>query len=607
MRSKTYCFNGPLYKRTVLRLWPIWTAATVFFFFLIPASMWQSLANGWSYLLDAGPSYYARDFIYDMLRDGFPIFIMILSGGTALFIWNWMFTARSANCHFSLPLKREGLFLTNYLAGLTVSIIPIVITIVLTMLVEICFGGLELKSLMTMLFVSVSCTILFFSLATLCAVATGNIVAMPVFFLILNFLAYGIYALVKWLAATFVFGLYDNYAAPQFIWWLTPIINMIENCGMIRGEVWIRDSFYGFSNGIANLWYYAVYAAAGLGLGGVALLAFRKRPAEAAGDLIAFNWLKPVFQIGLALCFAMLMTTFVQEAYFYSDPIFTVTLILMVLWGFIGYFGAEMLLRKSFRVFQAKTFRTWGIVTVCALLVLVGAKLDIFGYERYIPAEHKVETVSIDGIVNSVEADYATAAAIHKAIIDGSREGEDAVVRLRYELKNGKVVTRRYHVDFDSPEFELVREWATREEILIKSAFNRLESTDQFRWVNVHDEYNGVYVEIDGHDTNASIIYQAILRDFAEGNCGFDYMYGNRTFERAYYVEFSYYALPYDPVVYGSRTEYEDTVGTTWSYVYVTENMHHTIRAIESIDLTQYMDADEYEKYYNAVIVDGGY
>lgn len=606
MLSKTYCFNGPLYKRTVLRLWPIWAAASVFFFFLIPASMWQTYANSWSYLLEAGPTYYSRDFIYDMIRDGFPIFIMILSGGTALFIWNWIFTARSANCHFSLPLRREGLFFTNYLAGLTVSIIPIVITVVLTGLVELCFGGLDLKSLLSLLFVSVSCTILFFSLATLCSVATGNIVAMPVFFVILNFLVWGIYELIIWLAKTFVFGMHSGYSLPGFVFWLSPILNMIENCSTIRSEVWVGDRFYGFSNGIQNLWYYGVYTAAGLGLGAAALTAFIKRPAESAGDLIAFRWLKPVFQIGLALCFAMLMTTFVQEAYFYSDPIFAVTLILMVLWGFIGYFGAEMLLRKSFRVFQAKTFRTWAIVMVCSLLVLVGAKLDIFGYERYIPAEHKVESVTIDGIVNYVEADYATAAAIHQAILDGSREGEDTVVRLQYELKNGKVITRHYHVDFDTPEFELVREWATREEVLIKCAFNQLKSTDQFRWVNVHDEFNGVYVEIDGHDANASVIYQAILRDFAEGNSGFDYMHG-KTLDRAYYVEFNYYAYPYDPAVYGTRKEYEDVVGTIWSHVYVTENMHHTIRAIESIDLTQYMDADEYEKYYNAVIVDGGY
>lgn len=583
MRSKTSCFNGPLYRKTVLRLWPVWAAAAAVFFFTLPASLWQEFSEGLRRLLEAGPQYLAQDRVCIFVRD-LPVFMAILSCVTGLFVWSWLFTARSANCHFALPLRREGLFLTNYLAGLTITLIPLVITFVLTAAVELCFGGLHLPSLLMMLGVGACSAVLFFSLATLCAVATGNIVAMPVFFVILNVLAVAIYELAISLGASFIFGL-DADAIPRGVRWLTPIWQLRGCIPEEAHVIYINTTFY-YNSGIANAWYFPVYAGAGVVLAAAALLVFRRRPAESAGDLIAFRWLRPIFQIGLALCFAVAMALFIQQSYLRSVT-FPVTVVMIVVWSFVGYFGAEMLLRKTFRVFRRGRLRTWAIVAAAAVAVLGMAKLDVFGYTRYIPAEEKVESVSLYAFGASVDADYATASGLHQAILDGSRDGDSYNVNISYTLRSGREVSRSFSVDSGTPEYAALREWATQPETLIAAAFGTMESADQLGWVTVNDWQSGDYPTYEGDSETAAAICNALLADFREGQSAFDYQYGERPQTVLYSIEICYFPDPFDPAKYASRTEYRSDSPTNWSYLYVTENMTHTVALLESLDLSE--------------------
>ncbi len=611
MRSKTYCFNTPLYRRTVLRLWPIWVACALLYFFVLPAPLWQDLAYGSRRLIQLNPAYFAMDYVYDLTLDGYAIISAIIACVTGVFVWNWLFTARSANCHFALPLRREGLFLTNYLAGLTVCILPLAINLVLTLLVELAFGCVHLPSLLTFFGAGAAASLLFFSLATLCAVATGNIVAMPVFFLILNFLTAGIYYLLMHLFETFVFGMNYSNSLTDWVRWFTPMVQLTDGCSRIYSSEWIDGTYYSFTIGIKNFWYYAVYAGVGVGLAGAALAAFRKRPAEAAGDVIAFHWLKPVFRIGVTLCFAVLMTMFVQDAYFYSNPNFVLTLILIAIWGLIGFFGAEMLLKKSFRVFSKRSFTTYATVIVCALAVLICVDLDLFGYERRIPDADDVNSVVISGVVDNVEADYADASALHRAIINGDRKGEDVYLTLTYELKSGKALSRSYSVNRNTEEYELLKSWVNREEVLIADAFGAMESLDQLEWVYVSSHTDVGYYEIDGQAEDAARIYEALLRDFAEGNSSFEYRYGGSyDYDILFGIELRYYRLPYDQSVYGSRSNYEDEVSSYWSYIYITSNMHNTLAVLETLTTESYDNKESSVEYYydaEATVIDFGY
>lgn len=66
----------------------------------------------------------------------------------------------------------------------------------------------------------------------------------------------------------------------------------------------------------------------------------------------------------------------------------------ILFWAAVGYFLAEMLLRKSFRVFSA-----WpGCLVLLALLsaLFLCIRLDLTGYQDYVPASGEVSQVTVD-------------------------------------------------------------------------------------------------------------------------------------------------------------------------------------------------------------------
>ncbi len=590
MRSKTSCFNAAFFGRTLLRLWPLWAAACVVFFFALPAPIWQEFSSGWSYWTQGGREIYlAKDTIYLFIGAQLPIFMAVLACASGLFTWRWLSASRSANCYFSLPLRREGLFLTHFAAGYSATLIPLFFAALTAAIVEACFGAFDGGSLLLLLGTGAAAGLLFFSIATLCAMVTGNTVAIPVFFFIVNFLFAGIYQLVTYILHLFVFGM-GTGATPGIIHWLTPLQRLMNDCYPIVRTLADGSAYNG---AISDPWTYGVYAAAGIVIAAVSMLLLRRRPAESAGDLIAFRPLRPVFQIGLSVCFGLAMTVFIEWMYIVRvSRSLPVTLLLVIAWSFIGFFGAEMLLRKSFRVFRARAIRTWAVLAAVILAVFAAVGLDAFGYASRIPDEADVASVTIQALgTYDDEADYATAAAIHRSILDAhDTDANQWNVELDYYLKNGRVVSRRYEIDTESEAYRLLHAWATTPASLEQAAFGSLSSADQVLDMTVYDfleTYNDASLTVET-SADAEAIMDAMRADFAEGNSGFDFQWGGQSDDRdalelRYQITISYYVRPYDPSAWKSRADYVANCATNWTYIYIPENMTHTCQLLETL------------------------
>ena len=590
MRSKTSCFNAAFFGRTLLRLWPLWAAACVVFFFALPAPLWQDFSNGWTYWSQGGREIYlAKDVTYSFVGAQLPIFMALLSCASGLFTWRWLNASRSANCYFSLPLRREGLFLTHFAAGYCTVLIPLLFMALTTLIVEACFGVVDGGSLLLLLGTGAAAGLLFFSIATLCAMVTGHTVAMPVFFVIANFLFAGIYQLVVYILSLFVFGM-GSVGQPEIIHWLTPLPKLMNDCCPV-----VRTLADGaaYNGAISEPRVYGIYAAAGAVIAAVSMLLLRRRPAESAGDVIAFRPLRPVFQIGLSVCFGLAMTVFIEWMYVVrvarSLP---VTLLLVVAWSFVGFFGAEMLLRKSFRVFHAKAIRTWAVLAVVIVAAFAAVGLDAFGYESRIPDEADVESIELCALgTYDDEADYETVYAVHRAILDArDTDANQWNVFIDYHLKNGRVVSREYEIDTESEAYRLLHAWATKPESLEQAAFGTLKSTDQLLDMTVYDfqeTYDDASLTVDSAD-DAQYIMDAMRADFAEGHSGFDFQWGGAASEDGsldlrYQLTISYYVRPYEPSEWKSRASYAADCPTDWTYIYITSNMTHTCQLLESL------------------------
>ena len=136
----------------------------------------------------------------------------------------------------------------------------------LTLGVEAVSGTLMLWPLLQWLIAQVCFALFFYSFAAFCALFVGHIAALPVFYGILNFLAFGMNQLLSELFRQFVYGYYSWPAMSRLAQWLSPFIVLCRASGVRVG-----DTGGYFFTGLASA---LAYALAGLVLAALGLVVY---------------------------------------------------------------------------------------------------------------------------------------------------------------------------------------------------------------------------------------------------------------------------------------------------------------------------------------------
>ena len=479
MRSKTSCFNGTLFRKNLSRYWPLWGLASFGGAMFPLAMLLELLHNGfrfWSPLE-------TRQAYYTVLSYGVPVISIVYAILCAMAVWSYLYNARSVGMMHTLPIRREGLFVTNVLSGLTMMAIPYAVTGVLTVLVTMLFGGFEPVGVLVTVLGVMGESLFFFGLATFCAFIVGNVFMLPALYGLLNFIAVLTDFMVNLLAQGFCFGLNSSYSGT--VEWLSPVVYLIQKISpnSTYETQWVTDRLGGqryetsvlISVTLENGWLIAAYAAAGAALLGLAWLLYRRRRSESAGDVVAVGWMKPVFRYGCAayaailggrLLYALLWESFQNGQYFAVLPM----ILCMIAGGAVGYYAASMLLAKTPRVFKTTWKGMLAVALGCA--ALCGAmKCDLFGVVRRVPALDGIKTLQIyaadsnyyltpgqdDALIEEVRAlhqaiindkDHAltAASAASEAYSGADEEIPHAYtnVRFTYTLNSGLKVERQY-------------------------------------------------------------------------------------------------------------------------------------------------------------------
>ena len=479
MRSKTSCFNGTLFRKNLSRYWPLWGLASFGGAMFPLAMLLELLHNGfrfWSPLE-------TRQAYYTVLSYGVPVISIVYAILCAMAVWSYLYNARSVGMMHTLPIRREGLFVTNVLSGLTMMAIPYAVTGVLLVLVTMLFGGFEPMGVLVTVLGVMGESLFFFGLATFCAFIVGNVFMLPALYGLLNFIAVLTDFMVNLLAQGFCFGLNSSYSGT--VEWLSPVVYLVQKISpnSTYETQWVTDRLGGqryetsvlTSVTLENGWLIAAYAAAGAALLGLAWLLYRRRRSESAGDVVAVGWMKPVFRYGCAaysailggrLLYALFWESFQNGLYFTVLPM----ILCMIVGGAVGYYAASMLLAKTPRVFKTTWKGMLAVALGCA--ALCGAmKCDLFGVVRRVPALDGIKTLQIyaadsnyyltpgqdDALIEEVRAlhqaiindkDYAltAASAASEAYSGADEEIPHAYtnVRFTYTLNSGLKVERQY-------------------------------------------------------------------------------------------------------------------------------------------------------------------
>lgn len=474
MRSATSFFDKTLFRSQLKHTWPLWLGYTALWLFLVPVALFSELsayqgsysaADASSLLLNAG------------VRGG--VFISFVFGlFFAMLAFSHLTQSRATNGFHALPVRRETIFLTAYLTGLFCQLSTILVTFLL---------GAAVSAPLHLSFWSVTAAamgsamleaVFFYSFAALCMMMTGQILAAPVFYFVGNILVPGMEYLLRNFAGNFLYG-YSGHTDVA-LGFLSPPLYMYTMCtevAIASIETCESDSYYVTAYALerGSLMILAAYALAGLVIALIALLLYRTRKSEMTGSTVAFPWATPIFKYGVAFCTAVALGQFLYYFLFgqyrsSGNDSLPGTILCMVAAGLVGYFVAEMLIRKSFRVFRAGA-KGAAIVALALVLLGVAMSFDLTGYEKRVPDESEIESVyyTFSGMTNVTTDDADTIrrlTAAHQAIVKNRNEQariadawdadtlsqsdygdiEPFHLRLTYYLKDGSQLSRSYYV-----------------------------------------------------------------------------------------------------------------------------------------------------------------
>lgn len=578
MRSMISSSERALARSDFRRFWPLLFGYAVLWLCALPLSLWSRH----DYLSSRRPMEAmasVSNYFYNASRASIYVsaFFAVL---LAMALFAYLMNSRSVGLMHSLPITRGRQFATHFAVGVVMFTAVHLATALLTLPVQAALGAVNMRGTWEWFAAAELTSLFFFALATLCALITGWLLAVPVIYTGINFLFGAFYLLISTMTQLFYWG-YESGGWTGWVSWLTPLVRLYNTAGSVGPEDIV---LYGMENGTnyyvnylpARFWNaMLIYTVAAVLFIVIAWLFCRARHSETAGDAIVFPWLRPVVLYVISLAGGMGLGILLWYLVSYGESIY-VMLLCQIVAGLIVYFGVQMLLHKSFKVFN---HRGWlGAAALAAALVIISLviRFDAFGAQKYVPDVNQIESAQINtyayddvpsvrGLKDPQGLEKLT--AFHKAVLDQGKpaaaeidqvigvptsENDDSqryiTFAFSYYMKDGSTVYRTYTqiVRRGTPLYEAANAFYNDPAVRQVSYDNRYSyvkidpSTITGGWFNNYD-LGGDSVELTAAQTRQ--LYAAIQRYYdANRQKTVDILHSDDGQQRAtcFYLEFNY-------------------------------------------------------------------
>lgn len=457
-----------------------------------------------------------------------------------------LFNARMCNATHALPLTRNDWFTIHTASGLLFAFVP---NLLFTLMTLPFMGSLWQVSFWWMLAANLQ-YLFFFGTAVFCVFCTGSRFAMAVVYCLVNFLS-----LLAWWFADVLYQplLYGIEMDFSFFQKLCPVVQMctFEYVDVIRSdEILIPGSLqttYKVWYEMGEGWgYLASCAAIGIILGAIGLLLYRKRNLEVAGDFIAVKFLEPVFLVLFSLAVGAVLQ--MTESLFIGTDGYLFLFVGIA----IGFYLGRMLLLRTTRVFQLKSFFTLASLVGLLLTSIDFIGLDVLGIISWVPEAEEVKRIAVgSGYYHSssenvygdhffytdTPEDIDIFLDVHQGLLENWKDentllthaGEAIIVETTipndweyssridfiYEMKDGRTVHRYYMVSSKSDEAAMLKPYFSRvETVLSKEAVDSDSYANLILDVYIRGE-NEVYLNDPAQLTE---LMEVIIADCEAGN-----------------------------------------------------------------------------------------
>ncbi|MEY8354847.1 DUF6449 domain-containing protein [Lachnospiraceae bacterium 54-53] len=549
MTSKSLYFNL-LKEDGKRRLWSIALAFLVFFFSFpvrIALVLGDDIKQKMSHQYIVSGLADSLGFLNGWAAALFIILALIMGVSS----YSYLHSRQKVDFYHGIPVNRKHLFWANYFNGIFIPAAVYGINLIITLGVIAVYGISPVEVAGTafwgfLLFILHYS--MMYSVTVLAMILTGNIIVGILGTVVLQF-----YFVCTVLVLQLYFGqfFHTSYRDGEevFSFWLdktSPFTLFITNMGKLRtgvpaGEQAIRIS--------------AVLAVAVI-LTLLAFLLYKKRGSEAAGRAMAFGISMPMIRIPIVI-----LSSLGGSIFFWLLHSSAGWAVFGLLCGmFLSHCIIEIIYNFDFR----KLFSHWKQMVVSAAVAAIlfcGFRYDLFGYDRYIPAESSIESMAVsmndrnywvsygvprkdsmgdyyweyqdpdDYIFSHMELkDTAPALALIRDAVERNRklhhgngvsedweDGKNGYsFSVKYNLKNGKSIYRSYVMSSDGIRPEIVEIFENPD--FLQAVYPVLSQTpENTAWVRVSRGEQTIIASRDRNGTDKAMtekLLQAYQEDF---------------------------------------------------------------------------------------------
>lgn len=492
MQSRTSFFNGAVFRKNLTRFAPVMALDTLLLVIMIMLAWSRPGENRGYYFIDQ----------VSRLISTMGFVNLIYGAVVAQLIFGDLFNSRMCNALHAMPLRRECWFVTNVASGLVYSLIPTAVAtlVLLPLLTKTIFVGAWKLAFLFFLAANLE-FICMFGLAVFSVMMVGSRITMVAGYGLLNFGAPICYWLVDSVYSPLLYGVITptglaeklfplQYMSRSFV--DTDASGIFDSFGRILTGV---QATYSLTEDWRSLWWLAL---AGIVFTLAALILYKHRSLECAGDAVCSRKLIPVFQVLSALFVAVAAEFFLAELVGLDENQEILKYVLLFIGLLVGWFAGKMLVERSARVFQLRSFVGLGILAAVLAASMGLTKLDVLRLDERLPAQEDIESVYLDynGATFTDSSDIAKVLQLNKLVLEdrlpynqGSafvlengdyvsiqdsqaaywQEGDPIPqqrlrddLTLGYTLKDGRVIRRKYSFWVDSQQGQIAKSLLSR-------------------------------------------------------------------------------------------------------------------------------------------------
>lgn len=379
MPSKKSYFKPLLWLDDMRRYWPLWAGAALLTL-LVPLRLISSY-NGGQNLQEnyrSNQLWLLRSQV-NLINPAIVVYALLVAG----ILFGYLFKAGSANGLHALPTTRNELFGTHFTAGLTMGAIPVLALVAGIAWSMTATGIYDARLLLDFVVMAVGGYLWFFAFACFCVMLAGQLWAAAVAYVALNSVAFLVGIVITFLQQIFFFGastLDDNMG--RLLLNCSPLLRFVQ-----PENVFVGEQIY------FNTIPIVVYAVLAIPMAALALLVYRHRDLEQAGEFIAFPAVKSVFCGAAGICGGMVSGIFLLQMLKTTNA--AVSVLLVVAAAFVCFFGAQMLVCKELAVFKRKNWITYGVMAVVLGGGVCVTALGGHAYSAWLPTAGEISRATV--------------------------------------------------------------------------------------------------------------------------------------------------------------------------------------------------------------------